>query len=267
MRSVLFLFCLVSLGLWGCALTPGAKTAGGKGEISESALYSYLEASELAREEIVQGVLKALREGKRYRKQVRDQRNRWTTLTVWLDRDQQDVLHITTYRDEPCPACDGTGNRKWSQKWAQNLPFNTRCLECDGKGVLPNQFRERRYVLVPEDYEHPEEVRTAIRERAYRDAPPETKRYIEDLTSNDPPTRLAACLWLDQHYVREGSFFRNLEPLLAKARGQEENQKKKIAVYRFWAGKGIPGEEERAYYRIYVDLDSGKVKKKGFSPD
>jgi len=246
------------LTLAGC----GGPAQGGKAEISESAFYGYLEEAEVNRPEISREALLAIREGRVYRRRVVDQKNRWTLLTIWIERSPQNILHIETMRDETCPACKGTGKRQWSATVMERMPFDTRCLKCDGKGFLPNAVEERKWVLSAGDYLSEDAASAA----APVDAPPEAQRMIDRLPSSDPRERLQALEWLDRHYVRLGVSFQTLTPMLKKARWYESDAKKKIMVWQFWAGKGMENEKARTYYRIYADRKSGQVTKKGFYP-
>lgn len=258
--------------LAGCEFTPGAKSAGGKGEVSKVAVYNYLATRELAREEIVNDVYEKLQKGKRYRQRVQDQRNRWTLMTVWLDRENEDILHIVTKRDDACPKCNGTGRRDWSKsnemvKGAMNqMPFGTQCLGCGGTGVLVNHVEERKFVLSPGDYIDSDAAKTRQYATAMEKAPEGAGEWIEKLGSDDPKERLAACEWLDANFVRKGLHFRTLSPMLAKARWQETNDKKQKMVYQFWAGRGDAALEGKAYYRIYIDAAKGEVESTGFFP-
>ena len=122
----------------GYAPSPGEQS---RGQLAQAAVHSYLARAELARPEVVQAVTLALRQGRSFRERIRDQRNRWCLATVWIDR--RNTLHVVTRRDETCPKCKGTGKRQWSKNVMERLPFDTRCLECDGKGHLENHTVER----------------------------------------------------------------------------------------------------------------------------
>jgi hypothetical protein len=260
-RSLSLLLLLPLLA--GC---PGIAPRSGRGaKVSAFSVHGYLREAELARPEIVEAVSVALREGRTYRERIRDQRNRWCLATVWIDNNR--VLHVQTKRNETCPKCGGSGKRQWDNSTMQNLPFDTRCLKCDGKGYLPNHVKERRYVLSTEDYADPEAARRAMRNTAYRDAPPQAREYVRDLASDNPETRLAACRWLDRHYIRVGEPFQKFLPMLRKARWRETNERMKRGVYQFWAGRGEPSLSDVAYYRVYVDTGSGEIIEKGFYPE
>lgn len=259
---------LLAAGLiTGCLMGAGPSSGtGGQAAISEQAIFDYLGEAEAARPGIVRDVTLHLRQGRVYRKRVQDQRNRWTLLTVWIDPDRPNTLNLVTKRNERCPDCNGTGNRNWKTERLANMPFNTRCLKCKGDGILENEVIERKKSLSSEDYTDPKTARRAARIAAYKDAPPGTEGYVRRLASQQPQERLAACIWLDRHYVRVGAFFQSYLPMLRKARFHETSEKKKKAVWQFWAGKGVPGEHNRSYYRIYVNTRNGKVIKKGFYP-
>jgi hypothetical protein len=90
--------------------------------------------------------------------------------------------------------------------------------------------------------------------------------WVERLVSKNPAERLAACEWLDKNYVRVGGQFTDIDPMLRKARYHESNDKKRIMVWQFWAGRDVPGASRKAFYRIYANSKSGKITEKGFYP-
>lgn len=230
-------------------------------------LSQYMEQCLVNRPEIVAGVKDKLDNGEYYRKTVKDQKGKNTILTMYVDIDH--ALHIITYRDEICDKCNGTGmmkdlNKSAIGKVTDKIAVGIDCLYCKGKGVIPNKETERYFVLSSEDYENAKEMRQFLQQKAYTNAPEGTEQWVERLVSENPRERLAACEWLDQHYVRVGQDFQSLMPMLKKARYQETSKKHKSMVWQFWAGKGIPEERDREYYRIYVDSMSGKVETKGF---
>ena len=226
-------------------------------------LGKYLNECQVNRPEIVAEVKDLLRAGKHYRKKTRDQKGRATTLTVYVDKDY--MLRIVTYRNDVCPDCNGTGHRSAPfAKLTSKVDVNFGCLECKGTGELKNNTTEKYYVLSPEDFENPEEGRRLFQQRSYANAPSGANVWVERLASPDPRQRLEACLWLDQNYVKKGTFFQDIMPMLKKARYYDSNEKKRIMVWQFWAGKDMPQERNRAYYRIYADTKSGKITEKGF---
>lgn len=226
-------------------------------------LSKYLEQCQVNRPEIVAEVKAKLKAGEHYRKRTRDQKNRGTLLTVYVDRDN--ILHIVTYRNETCPDCEGSGTRaKPFDNVTGRLAVRFRCLKCNGEGEVKDYVNERYFTLSSEDYENPEEARERFKQKAYAGAPQGAERYVEMLASNNPQDRLEACVWLDQNYVRTGMFFQDIMPMLRKARYHEANEKKRMLVWQFWAGKDLPGERKRGYYRIYADSRNGKVVRKGF---
>ncbi len=233
-------------------------------ELDSKALENYLAKAEVARPEVTLAVMNSLRQGQTYRQRVQDQRNRWCLLTVWLAPESPNVLNVVTKRDETCPQCKGTGKRTWDAKFMQNLPMDTFCLKCKGTGSLPNEVVERQYVLAPEDFANVAAARETLSAAAYQGAPPGTESYVQQLASAQPTERLAACVWLDENYVKVGQNFQQYLPMLKKSRWREVNDKAKQTVYQFWAGKDIAGEEARAYYRVYVDNRNGRIQNKGF---
>ncbi len=226
-------------------------------------LSKYLQECLVNRPEIVAEVHDQLKSGGYYRKRTRDQKNRGTLLTVFVDRDH--ILHIVTFRDETCFVCNGTGTRaKPFDKMSSHVSIRLKCLKCNGEGVLKNYTNERYFTLSTEDFANPEQAREIYAQKAYANAPPEAQRWVESLASDNPQERLAACEWLDVNYVRTGLFFQDINPMLKKARFFESNEKRKMMVWQFWAGKDIPNERKRTYYRIYADSRDGKIVRKGF---
>jgi hypothetical protein len=257
--SLLALGAFAAAGCFGGGGFMGPKDSG-KVEISEAALQDYLAGAEVNRPEVAREAWVCLKQGKVFRKRIVDQKTRWTLLTIWVDKEPRNTLHLQTSRDETCPKCKGTGKRQWDNDFMKSAPFDTRCLQCDVKGVHPNHTEERKYVLSYGDYA----AGAAATEASPVQAPAEVQTRIDKLPSQDPRERLAACEWLDKNYVRSGASFQSLMPMLKKARWYEADPKKKVMVWQFWAGKGIETEKNRAYYRIYADRKSGQVTQKGF---
>jgi len=54
--------------------------------------------------------------------------------------------------------------------------------------------------------------------------------------------------------------------LLDKARREEADDKKGALAWLLWAGRDLPGQEERAHYLVVADMRTGKVTRKGFRP-
>ena len=226
-------------------------------------LGKYLAERQMNRPEIVAEVKAKLAAGEYYRKRTRDQKNKGTQLTVYVDRDY--LLHIGTFGNETCPDCNGTGSRaKPFDKISSHVSMQFRCLKCNSEGIIRNTVTERYYTLSPEDFENPAEARILFTEKAYARAPAGAEQWVDRLASQNPRERLAACEWLDKNYVHVGMFFQEIMPMLRKARFHEANEKKKMLVWQFWAGKDIPNERKRGYYRIYADSKSGKIIRKGF---
>ncbi len=228
-------------------------------------LGKYLSEAEVNRPELLTEIRDTLAEGNYYRKQTTDQKDRPVRLTVSVNQDY--MLRIVTIRNDTCPECKGSGRT--------NLPFGKitgsiavakKCIECNGKGYFPDNLTEKYFILSSEDFENPKEGRRILNEKAYANAPEGAEDYVAMLVSKNPKKRLAACEWLDKNYVRVGGDFQDIMPMLKKARYQEENEKRRIMVWQFWAGKDIPEERDRAFYRIYVNSKNGKIKEKGFYP-
>lgn len=275
-----YLLCCLVVMLVGYAVNTLPGTAGerafswtqapGQGDfigvdMSAYSLSKYLEQCQANRPEIVQEVQATLSEGKYYRKSTKDQKGIATQLTVSVDPNY--MLRIVTWRNETCPECKGSGKRKAPfDKMTKSVSVNFKCLNCDGKGYLENHTTEKYFVLSSEDFADPKLGRRIMAEKAYAGAPRGAAEWVEKLVSKNPRERLEACLWLDQNYVNVGMEFQTIQPMLKKARFQDQNPKKKIMVWQFWAGKDIPGEAKRAYYRIYANSKTGKITEKGFFP-
>lgn len=226
-------------------------------------LGKYLSECEVNRPEILREVKETLEEGKFYRKATKDQKGKNARITINVTPDY--MLRIVTNRNDTCPTCKGTGRLSLPfEKMTRSVNVARKCLECNGKGYYENNTTEKYFILSAEDFEDPKEGRRVMAEKSYSGAPRGAEEWVERLVSKDPRERLEACEWLDQHYVRVGVQFQTLMPMLKKARYQEADEKTRVMVWQFWAGRDIPEEKERAFYRIYVNTKSGKVTKKGF---
>lgn len=227
-------------------------------------LTKYLADCQVNRPEIINEVQQAIAQGNYYRKLVDDQKGRPTTLTVSVDTGYS--LRIVTHRDDACPKCNGTGIMKSPlERVTSHIDINLNCIGCKGTGIIPDNTVEKYYILSSEDFENPEQGRVIMAQRAYSGAPSGAEAWVERLASQNPQERLAACEWLDRNYIKVGMNFQDVMPMLKKARFYDSNDKRKIMVWQFWAGKDIPGQAQRAYYRIYVDSRSGKISKKEFA--
>ncbi len=263
----------------GCADT--GKNAGGKAEVSKEAIAGYLAEFGLNTPGTAAIITQTVQTGGRFRERIKDEKGNFTTLTAWVDRKQQDVFCITFYRDEVCPVCNGTGRKQLPTLMDTKISgVALTCQKCGGKGKLENQFHERRWVLSGGDFTDREAARENQQENDLKGAPEGTDRYVKLLSSNDPQQRLDACLWLQANYVRPGVFFRDILPILNRARykgpADKEGLSTKIlgrklgegtTVYQLWAGKGLKTESARAYWRIYIEDASGKVIRTEFAPD
>lgn len=231
--------------------------------LSSYHLGKYLNECQVNRPEVLNEVKTSLEQGKFYRKSTKDQKGTNTKLTVNVTPDY--MLRIVTWRNETCEACKGTGSKPLPfGKATSNVQAGIRCLECRGVGYHPNHTTEKFFILSAEDFEDPKEGRKIMADRAYSGAPDDAEKWVKRLVSKNPKARLAACEWLDKNYVKVGVQFQSIMPMLKKARYQESNEKRKIMVWQFWAGKDLPEERDRAFYRIYVNTKSGKVTEKGF---
>lgn len=271
---------LCVLGVFsGCVDT--GRNAGGQAQISKEAVAGYLAEYQLNTPGTAAIITQSVQDGGRYRERIKDEKGNFTTLTAWIDRAQQDVFCITFYRDEICPVCHGTGRK------AMPTILDTRvsgvaltCLKCNGTGKLENQFHERRWILSGGDYSSKQAAEQSKNEYDLKGAPEGTERYVKMLSSNDPQERLDACLWLEANYVKPGIFFRNIQPILNRARytgpvNQDslttkilgKRRGEGVTVYQFWAGKGLKNEHVRAYWRVYVQDESGNVLRTEFASD
>ncbi len=226
-------------------------------------LGKYLERCQLNRPEVLNAVKTALDSGRYYRESTRDQRGRPTIATVSVNPDYQ--MRIVTNRDETCEACKGEGSRAIPfGNFTSGISAGLSCPACGGDGKLERQTTEKYFVLSPEDFENPEEARRIIASKDFEGAPRDAKKWVDRLASQNPAERLAACEWLDKNYVRIGGQFTAIDPMLRKARYHETNERRRVMVWQFWAGRGMRDERKKAYYRIYANSRTGKITEKGF---
>lgn len=272
-RDMAVIAFVIGLFLAGSSLVAGERafswtTAPASGDFTGANLNvyrlgKYLEECQINRPEILADVKDALKEGKFYRQKTTDQVGKHATVTVNVSPDY--MLRIVTVRNDTCPDCKGTGRKNLPlEKLTRNVGIAIKCPECKGKGYFENNTTEKYFILSAEDFENPKEGRRIMKDKAFSGAAPGTEDWIEQLVSKNPHDRLEACEWLDRNYVKVGAEFQRLMPMLKKARYQEANEKKRIMVWQFWAGKDIPEERDRAFYRIYVNSKTGRVTQKGF---
>ena len=248
---------------WGMAPARGDYV---EARIKEFNLGKYLERCEINRPEVLTEIKRALDAGKYYRKTTRDQRGKNATITVNVNPNYQ--LRIVTYRDEVCDECGGTGSKEMPfGNITGGISAGLRCFKCKGDGVLEKPTTEKYFVLSPEDFEDAELARRTIASKDFEGAHRDAKQWVDRLVSKNPADRLAACEWLDQNYVRVGGQFTDIDPMLRKARYHEADDKRKIMVWQFWAGKDAPNGRSKAFYRIYANMKSGKITEKGFYPE
>lgn len=261
--SAIVLLFLAGAFLMGCG---GGNIRPGQGDVSSRALMRYLQPVELDIPEIANEAAAAINKGNEFRRRVKDRRDRRTGLTLRLDRDRQDVLYVRVYRDETCPDCEGTGRRaQFDFLKDRGVGIATTCQTCKGSGILKNHLTERQHILSAGDYVDTAAAEARMATEPYKDAPPETESYVQMIGGEKPEDRLRAALWLDRHYVRPGVFFRDYLPLLNRARTVGPDPTGNFTIYQFWAGRDVPGQEARAYWRIYVETKSGMVSKTEFA--
>lgn len=226
-------------------------------------LGKYLAELQINRPEILNDVKATIERGEYYRKKTVDQKGTPVRITASVNPDY--MLRLVTWRNDTCTECKGTGRASlpFAEK-VKGVALTRKCHECQGKGYIENNTTEKYFMLSSEDFEHPEEGRRIMKQRSFANAPSGAEQRIEQLVSKNPEERLEACDWLDKNYVRIGGDFQDIMPMLRKARYQETNDKRRIAVWQFWAGKDLPSERKRAFYRIYVNTKNGKVTEKGF---
>lgn len=275
--------CAVLIALVGCGMETGGGKVG-RAQVSADAVSGFLAEYGLDVPGVAAEIARTVSSGQRYSGKVKDRKGKSTALRAWVESDQQNVLCMTFYRDEVCPDCKGTGRRAMpdilDSKISATIAFT--CQTCDGKGMLKNQFNKRCWALSGGDYSSKEAATEARQSNVLRGAPAGAERYVEMLSSTEPAQRLEACLWLDRNYLKPGVFFRDITPILDRARytGRVDDRSlastvlgKRIGdsgetVYQFWAGKGIPAEEaERAYYRVFINNADGRIVRTAFAPD
>ncbi len=279
--SYILFFCCIAVA--GCLRNPG-ENAGGKASLTRAAVEGYLAEYNLNSPGVAVEIVRVLRAGGKYRERVTDQKGNKATLTAWIDENKQDIFCITFYRDEVCPECHGTGRRKLPKLLDMDTKISgvsISCLKCDGKGTLKNQFHKRCWVLSSQDYSDKAQAQERKQEYVLAGAPEGTDRYAKMLASSVPAERLEACRWLDRNYIREGMFFRDILPILDRARYSGNVEDKSLTtkilgsrsgdagmkVYQFWAGRGDRKLYLMAYYRIYINNSTGKVVKTEFVSD
>ncbi len=276
----LFKTCVIAVALAGVAMVFGGRVADagerafsfsmapGRGDyiavnLNSYHLGKYLAEMQLNRPEILHEVKATIERGEYYRKKTVDQKGIPVRITASVNPEY--MLRLVTWRNDTCAECKGTGRATlpFAEK-VKGVALTRKCHVCKGNGYIENNTTEKYFMLSSEDFEHPEEGRRIMKQRSFANAPSGAEEWIEQLVSDKPEKRLEACEWLDKNYVRIGGEFQDIMPMLRKARYQESNDKRRIAVWQFWAGKDLPSERKRAFYRIYVNTKNGKVTEKGF---
>lgn len=282
--STLFIFTIILIS--GCGDVTGGKS-GGSASITREAVEYYLSEHKLNSPGVAAEVTTKLNNGGKYREQIKDENKKLTTLTAWIDVQDQNMFCITYYRDQVCPKCKGTGlltlpNKiKDAMSSKLNTSFGISCNQCGGTGYLKKAKMKKCWLLGVADYKDPQAAIAREEEYSLQGAPANTKKYIDQLASSNPQERLDACIWLDKNYIREGLKLVEITSILDRARfispledksimrkimGKASNQQE-FTVYQFWAGKGDPALAKRAYYRIYVNASKGEVIKTAFAPE
>lgn len=274
--AAVILSCLL---LSACAQTPANV---GSANVRPAVISGYLEELGLNTPGVSDNVTYALRNGGKFREKIKDQTGKSTMLTAWIEGKANQTLCMTYYRDEKCPDCNGTGQRKAPDFIGSKAGIAFTCRRCKGEGKLLNQFHRRCWMFSAEEFSDREGARAHRDSEVLRHAPSGTEEQISRLASDDPRERLEACVWLNSHYIKQGQDFQELTPMLDRAHyvgamADEHKFAHKIigkrlgnngeTVYQFIAGRGLPEENGRAYFRVIVDNASGKVVKTMFVAD
>ncbi len=276
--------CVFIIRLAGCGdVTDGR--SGGSAAVTREAVEYYLSQEKLNTPGVAIEVTNALNSGQTYRKVIKDEDKKTTTLTAWIDHKERNLFCITYYRDMVCPKCHGTGLLTVPKKIedmisskVNTVQIGINCPQCHGTGYLKKSLQKKCWILGVADYKDPQAAIAIEEANTLQNAPEGIQTYIDNLASNDPATRLAACVWLDENYIRPGLKLTEITPILDRARfvsplednsilrkvmGKASNQHE-YAVYQFWAGKGDKTLVNRTYYRVYVDATAGEVLKTAF---
>jgi hypothetical protein len=264
--------------LWMAAVSAacGGDEITGQAEISRDTVAGYLEPLGLNVNRAADDIALAAQNGRQYRERVTDKFSHPTTLIAWVEKQSRGkMLCLTFYRNEKCPDCNGTGQKALPAFIQGKASIALTCQRCKGTGILRNQFTKRCYLLETADFILP----AARREHEEQTLPPEVNQYARQMMDDDPAKRLAACEWLDKNYIRVGMFFEDLRPALDRAQyvGRSDDKSslaqkifgKRIGdsgqtVYQFIASRGSPNAKSRAYYRVFIDNNSGNVVSKMF---
>ena len=268
-------FCLILVAA-ACSRSPAEV---GAGNVRRDSVAAYLDEIGLNTPGVVDNVVFALNGGNKFRERVVDKYGKRTMLTAWIERQARSTFCVTYYRDEKCPDCKGSGQRKAPNMIGGKVDIAFDCRKCKGTGVLLNQSHRRCWMLAPEEFSGGAQARVEPDWEPLRNAPEGIQERIRALSSDEPRERLDACVWLDRRYIKVGQNFQELTPILERAQyvGQLDPHSKLLVkivgkrlgqsgetVYQFLAGRGIPSENGRAYYRVFVDNNDGKVVKTMF---
>ncbi len=286
--------CIISLAVVliissviGCA-DPTDGMGGGSANITREAVEYYLAEEQLNSPGVAIAVTTAVNNGEIYKELIKDERNKGTTLRAWIDSQDQEKFCITYYRDMVCPKCKGTGIMALPTKIQDAIQSKVKstniaitCNQCHGTGYLKKQLQKKCWILGVADYKDPQAAIAREEANSLQTAPPDTQQYIDQLASTDPRTRLDACIWLNDNYIRPGMPLTEIIPILDRARFvspiKDNSLLRKImgkatgqheyTVYQFWAGKGSTELHNQAYYRIYVDSSAGEVLRTSFASE
>ena len=281
---LLVAFTLVAILFSSCG-DPSNGKSGGSAAVTRSAIEYYLGEEKLNSPGVAVEVAAALNNGQEYKKVIKDENKKTTTLRAWIDRKDRTLFCITYYRDMICPKCHGTGFLTLPSKLQNALQSKIKttnigisCNQCHGKGHLDKVLQKKCWILGVADYKDPQTAIALEEANTLQTAPANTQTYIDNLASTDPATRLAACEWLNTNYIKPGLRLIEISPILDRARFVSPIEDKSImrkimgkasgqhefSVYQFWAGKGEPSLANKTYYRIYVDSTAGEVIKTAF---
>ena len=158
---LLIIISMLTLTLTSCGDVTGGQS-GGSASITREAVEYYLAQEKLNSPGVAVEMTAALNNGKEYRKAIKDQNHKPTTLTAWIDRSQRNLFCITYYRDMVCPKCHGTGLLTIPNKIQDAISskisstqIGINCPQCHGTGYLKKSKQKKCWILGVADYKDP----------------------------------------------------------------------------------------------------------------